>query len=106
MIAIRPPLRITAAVLAGTAALAIMLWANCRWLPYVVSGRPADPYELFVWSLIRPGVFVFASASTASYFVLGLKTSGRSTVLAFTISLIVFLVTLALDVVFLPRIRF
>jgi hypothetical protein len=103
--AIRRPLKITAAAFGGIAALAVVLWANCRWLPYVLSGRPADLSELFTWSFVRPGVFVFGFAAATTYFGFGLKEGNRSAVLGFTICMIAFLGTLALDVAFLPRIR-
>ena len=102
-------MKMTSALIVGLLATAAMVAANCYWLRFLVGKSPADLYEVFIYSIIRPGAFILLSASGATYF--GLATKGgfagkASSMFGFAICIICLALVLILDIVFLPRIRF
>lgn len=90
-----------AAVVTGLLAL-----ANCYWLRIVLSQKPADLYEVFVYSMIQSGPFVFVSTYAVLHWLPRRGQFSGSDRLYFAISLTALVIALLLNVVFLPRIRY
>ena len=101
-------MKIIYALVAAFVATALVAKANCYWLRFLIGNSPADLYEVFVYTLMRPSIFVFLSVMGATLFGFAIKADGGNSGYKFGLAfcLVCLILTLVLNVVFLPRVRF
>jgi hypothetical protein len=80
---------------------------NRDYLRYMMRPFPADDYEVFVYSLVEVGPFIFGSAAFTIFHALNLKRPrDRFSKCAVIIGFVCVLLAFAADVLFMPRVRF
>jgi hypothetical protein len=84
----------------------IVALINCFYLRTMVD-RPAEMYEVFVYSVVQSGPFVFMTTFIAAFFWRSFPQKGSSwRRIVFVAAVVGLLVSLVLNVAFLPKVRF
>ena len=100
-------IRVVAAAGGSIILCAIVTTINRTYLRFMVRPFPADDYEVFIYSLARIGPLIFIAAAFAIYYAIDVfKSRARTGKYAFLIAAIALIVSLILDVLLMPRVRF
>jgi len=73
----------------------------------MVKPFPADDYEVFIYSILQIGPFIFIAALFAIYYAADISKPGAVFgKYAFAVSVVFLIMALVLDVILMPKVRF
>src|ERR1700716_3344917 len=100
-------LRAIWAVVGAITICAGVTFINRDYLRFIVRPFPADDYEVFIYSVTQIGPFIFVTAAFTLYHLLNRsRPRDRFSRAAAIVGLLCFIISVAADVLLMPRVRF